>query len=90
MTFDNFKLVDNMRAGGEIVIYQGPRDMAGFTNTLVVAHSSLVDVPLPHSLRDSKDPDRGITVGMWPSGYSYNLTYRNITFANFDRDDMFA
>uniref|UniRef100_A0A061S937 Ipt tig domain containing protein n=1 Tax=Tetraselmis sp. GSL018 TaxID=582737 RepID=A0A061S937_9CHLO len=27
---------------------------------------------------------------MWPSGYAYNLTYRNITFVNFDRSDMFA
>ncbi len=84
VVFDGFKLVDNLRAGGEIVIYQGPRDMAGFRNSLVVAHSAQVDVPMPHNLRDSVDPDVGRTIGMWPSGYAYNLTYSNITFVNFD------
>jgi len=88
--FDGFKLADNLRAGGEIVNYQGPRDKAGFLNSLVVAHSDKVDVPLPHSLRERADPDVGRTVGLWPSGLAYNLTFSNITFVNFDRSDTFA
>ena len=90
MVFEDFKLVDNMRCGGEIVIYQGPKEGAGFRNALIVAHSDQVEVPLPHSLRDSVDPDVGRTVGLWPSGYSYNLTFTNLTFVNFDRSDTFA
>ena len=90
MVFEDFKLVDNMRCGGEIVIYQGPKEGAGFRNALIVAHSDQVEVPLPHALRDSVDPDVGRTVGLWPSGYSYNLTFTNLTFVNFDRSDTFA
>jgi hypothetical protein len=90
VVFNGFKLLDNMRAGGEIVIYQGPKGKAGFRNTLVVARSGQVQVPFPHSLRDIRDPDVGRVVGMWPSGYSYNLTYENIAFVNFDGNDTFT
>lgn len=79
-----------MRCGGEIVQYSGPRDAAGFRDALIVAHSDMVSHPLPHSLRDSKDPDSGHTVGLWSSGYSFNLTFDGITFVNYDEDDTQA
>lgn len=88
--FQDFKLVDNMRCGGEIVDYNGPREAAGFRNALIVAHSSLAPDPLPHSLRDSKDPDIGHSVGLWTSGISFNLTFDTLTFVNFDRSDVQA
>jgi hypothetical protein len=88
--FEGFKLADNLRCGGEIVNYNGPREAAGFRDALIIAHSSLAPDPLPHELRDGRDPDVGHTVGLWSSGISFNLTYDGLTFVNFDRADVQA